>query len=158
MTSPPAAHPDLPDDLAPLLRHLEAAYPDEGCGVVLRKVAGGALRVRLMENAYDRYRALEPESFPRTARTAYLLDPKEQLALYREAEAAGEEICCIFHSHADAGAYFSPEDRRQALLEGEPVVPGASYLVVAVDQGRATAARLYRFEGGDFLETLVPLP
>ena len=158
MTRPAAAHPDLPDDLAPLLRHLEAAYPDEGCGVVLRRVSDGALRVRLMENAYDRYRALEPEHFPRTARTAYLLDPREQLALTREADAAGEEFCCIFHSHADAGAYFSGEDRRQALLDGEPVMPGASYLVVAVDRGRATAARLYRFEGGDFRETPVALP
>jgi len=152
------SHPDLPDDLGPLLRHLEAAYPDEGCAVVLRRAADGALRFRPMENAYDRQRALEPERFPRTARTAYTFDPYQQLALQREADAAGEEICCIVHSHADAGAYFSPEDRRQALQDGEPVMPGASYLVVAVDQGRATAARLYRFEGGDFLETLVPLP
>lgn len=141
---------DLPDDLAPILRHLEAAYPNEGCGLVLRKVADGALRVRLMENAYDRHHALEPESYPRTARSGYLFDPREHLAAQREADAQGEEICCVFHSHVDVGAYFSGEDRRGALMDGEPILPGASYLVVAVDEGRATAARLYRFEAGDF--------
>jgi proteasome lid subunit RPN8/RPN11 len=149
--------PDLPDDLGPLLRHLEAAYPNEGCGVVLRRVADGALRVRPMENAYDRAHAEDPETYPRTARTAYTLDPREQLALQRECDATGEEICCIFHSHADVGAYFSAEDRRQAVQDGEPLHPGVSYLVVAVDQRRATAARLYRYEAGDFQETLVPL-
>jgi [CysO sulfur-carrier protein]-S-L-cysteine hydrolase len=149
--------PDLPGDLGPILRHLAAAYPNEGCGVVIRRVADGALRVRPMENAYDRFHTLEPDDFPRTARTAYLFDPREQLAVQRECDQAGEEICCVFHSHADVGAYFSPEDRRAALMDGEPVLPGVSYLVVAVDQGRPTAARLYRFEGGDFRETAVPL-
>jgi proteasome lid subunit RPN8/RPN11 len=149
--------PDLPDDLGPLLRHLEAAYPDEGCGVVLRRAADGALRIRPMENAYDRFHALDPETFPRTARTGYALDTREQLALQRECDAQGEEICCVFHSHADAGAYFSPEDRRQALLDGEPILPGVSYLVVAVDLRRATAARLYRHQAGDFLETTISL-
>ncbi|HEY8210015.1 MAG TPA: M67 family metallopeptidase [Myxococcaceae bacterium] len=151
--------PDLPDDLGPVLRHLEAASPNEGCGVVLRRVADGALRVRPMENDYDRARAEEPETYPRTARTAYRLNPREQLAVLRECDATGEEICCIFHSHVDAGAYFSAEDRRQALQDGdgEPLHPGVSYLVVAVDQGRATDARCYRYEAGEFRETLVSL-
>lgn len=149
--------PDLPADLGPVLRHLEAAYPNEGCGVVLRRVADGGLRVRLVENAYDRFHALEPEHFPRTARTAYLLDPRELLAIHRECDERGEEICCVFHSHADIGAYFSPEDRRQALPDGDPALPGVSYLVVAVDRGRATAACRYRYEAGEFRETVVPL-
>jgi [CysO sulfur-carrier protein]-S-L-cysteine hydrolase len=149
--------PDLPDDLGPILRHLAAAYPDEGCGVVIRRASDGALRVRPMENAYDRFHAREPDDFPRTARTAYLFEPREQLTVERECDQGGEQICCVFHSHTDAGAYFSAEDRRAALWEGEPVLPGVSYLVVAVDQGRPTAARLYRFEGGDFREAPVPL-
>jgi proteasome lid subunit RPN8/RPN11 len=150
--------PDLPEDLGPILRHLAAAYPDEGCGVVIRRTAGGALRVRPMDNAYDRFHALEPESFPRTARTGYLFDPREQLAVQRECDQAGEEICCVFHSHVDGGAYFSAEDRRAALIDGEPVLPGVSYLVVAVHQGRPTDARLFRFERGDFRDTPVELP
>jgi len=153
----PDRFPDLPADLGPILRHLTAAYPDEGCGVVIRRASDGALRVRPMENAYDRFHALEPDDFPRTARTAYLFDPREQLAVQKECDQGGEEICCVFHSHVDAGAYFSAEDRRAALPDGEPVLPGASYLVVSVRQGHPADARLFRYEGGDFRETPIPL-
>jgi len=155
--SQPGPLPDLPDDLSPLLRHLESCYPSEGCGFLLRGPSG-ALRTRPVTNAYDRYRALEPESFPHTSRTAFLFDPQEQLAVNEEVRARGEEVACIFHSHVDNGAFFSPRDRDGALLDGEPLFPGVSYLVVAVSHGRATAARLFRFEDGDFRELPVPLP
>lgn len=148
---------DLPEDLGEILRHLESCYPSEGCGLVIRRVSDGALRVRPMSNAYDKYRLLEPESFPRSSRTAFLFDPEEQLAVYRDADARGEEVACIFHSHTDLGAFFSADDRAGAAPDGVPMAPGVSYLVVAVDQWRATAARLYRFQDGDFLETEVPL-
>jgi proteasome lid subunit RPN8/RPN11 len=147
--------PELPKDLSAVLRHLEAAYPAEGCGLLLR--AGDVWRVRPMENAYDRYRARDPERFPRTSRTAYFFDPKEWLRVSEEAEAAGETVACIFHSHADVGAYFSAEDRDMAAPDGEPLMPGVTYLVVAVDQARATAARLFWWHQGTFAERVVPL-
>jgi proteasome lid subunit RPN8/RPN11 len=140
-----------------LIRHLEACYPEEGCGLLLR-APDGSLRARPMANAYERYRALDPATYPRTARTAYLFDSREQLQVWEEAERRGEAVSCIVHSHADAGAYFSAEDRAMAAPDGEPLYPEVSYLVVAVDGGRATAARLYRWEHGDFSESAVPLP
>ena len=148
--------PELPDDLTAVLRHVEAAYPNEGCGLILRGSAGG-FTVRPMVNAYDRYHAVDPEAFPRTSRTAYFFDPKEWLAVSQQVDAAGDRIACIFHSHADVGAYFSAEDRAMAAPEGQPLYPGVSYLVVAVDAGKATAARLYRWQGGEFEESTVPL-
>lgn len=147
---------DLPVDLSPILRHLEAAYPNEGCGLVLR-APDGTLRVRPMRNAYDRYHAVDPQTYPRTSRTAYLFDGKEQLEVGREADARGESVACIFHSHADVGAYFSEEDAAMAAPDGEPLHPGVVYLVVAVDQGRATAAKLYRWQDGAFVEDPVGL-
>ena len=36
----------------------------------------------------------------------------------------GFEVAVIYHSHIDAGAYFSETDRRQALVGGEPAYPG----------------------------------
>ncbi len=145
----------LPDDLTPVLAHLEAAYPNEGCGVVLKGPNGH--RVRPMQNAYDRYHAVAPEQFPRTARTAYSFDPKEWLGVSQEADALGEAVSAIFHSHCDVGAYFSAEDRAMAAPDGEPLLPGVEYLVVAVDQGKATAAKAFRWEKNDFTERLVPL-
>lgn len=141
---------DLPDDLSPMLKHLEACYPNEGCGVVLR--GGSGFRIVPLDNAYDRYHAKDPVQFPRTARTAYRFDPKQWLHVSEDADSKGEQVSCIFHSHADVGAYFSGEDRAMAAPEGEPLLPEVCYVVVAIDQGRATAVRKYVWENGDFTE------
>jgi proteasome lid subunit RPN8/RPN11 len=147
--------PELPGDLRELLRHLEAAWPDEGCGLILRGPAGW--RVRPMRNAQDRYHAKDPVRYPRSARTAYLFDPAEQLEVEREREPLGEEIVCIFHSHADTDACFSTEDREMAAPFGEPWMPKVSYLVVSVVGGGARAANLYWWSGRDFTGAKVTL-
>ncbi len=136
----PPEGPELPDDLSELLHHLEAEWPREGCGVLLRDTARGTWRVRPLRNAYD-----EPR-----ARTAWCFEPREWLGVLQEADARGERIACVYHSHVETGAYLSAEDRRQAAPEGEPLLPGASYLVVAVRGGRAREAGLFWWELEDF--------
>jgi hypothetical protein len=51
----------------------------------------------------------------------------------------------IYHSHVDAGAYFSPTDRQQALIGGEPTYPGATYLVTSVMGGQVDAVAGFRW-------------
>jgi len=146
--------PELPSDLREVARHLESCYPNEGCGVLLH--GPGGRTVRPLDNVYDRYHLRDPERFPRTSRTAYLFDPREWLKVSEQADDAGQQVRCVFHSHADVGAYFSKEDRDMAAPDGELVLPGVSYLVVAVDAGVATGARLFWWESGNFQETPVP--
>jgi [CysO sulfur-carrier protein]-S-L-cysteine hydrolase len=148
VTIPPAI-------LSKVIAHAEADYPREACGVLLLR--GGQWRARPMFNAYDRYHATDPLRFPRTARTAYLFDPKEWLRLSTETDANGEEIACVYHSHVDAGAYFSAEDRAMAAPDGEPVLPSTAYLVVSVGAGKAAAAKLFWWESGDFRESEVDM-
>jgi proteasome lid subunit RPN8/RPN11 len=148
--------PELPGALGEVLRHLEDAWPDEGCGLILRGTSGW--RVRPMRNAQDRYHAKDPVRFPRNARTAYLFDPAEQLQIERERERSGEEIVCIFHSHSDTDACFSTEDREMAAPFGEPWMPDVSYLVVSVFRKRAHSARVYWWSGEDFSGADVALP
>lgn len=147
--------PENPEVLAPLVRHLEAAYPEEGCGVILHGPAGH--RVVPLENAYEKYKAVDPAAFPRTARTAYYIHPRDWMRVTEEAEEAGEQVVCIVHSHVNVGAYFSEEDHAMAAPGGTPLFPGVAYLVVAVDEGRANAARLYRWQDGAFHERSVEL-
>jgi [CysO sulfur-carrier protein]-S-L-cysteine hydrolase len=147
---------ELPRDLSKVIAHLESAYPNEGCGVLLRTPRGEWISCP-MRNAYDRYHAQDPLRFPRTSRTAYLFDPKEWLAVCEEADALGGEVACVFHSHGDVGAYFSDEDRAMAAPDGEPVLPGVIYLVVAVDAGKATGAKAFQWHQGGFVETSVQL-
>src|SRR5260370_30532256 len=147
----------LPDDLRDIVRQLESAYPREGCGLILRATGAGDWRIRPMTNAYDRYHAQDPARFPRTSKTAYLFDPKEWLAVLEETDQRREEVSCVYHSHIDAGAYFSAEDRVMAAPDGEPLLPGVTYLVVAVDAGRASAAKLVWWEEGEFRESSIAL-
>ena len=147
----------LPPDLTEVVRHLEAMYPQEGCGVLLWHEQRGTWRVRPITNAYDRYHALEPVRFPRTSRTAYYFEPREWLLVNQEADAHGEQIACVFHAHTNGIADFSAEDRAQAAPAGQPVLPGVSYLVVAIEGGRATHARLFWWQEEDFRDRPVTL-
>ncbi len=133
------------------------SYPNEACGLVFEGPAG--VRVEPIENVVDRYHAKDPERFPRTARTAYLMDPRQQLAALERAEAAGERLAVVYHSHADVGAYFSEEDRAQALSAGgEPLLPGVEYLVLSIRVAGCDAIKCFRFEAGRWQETIVEVP
>jgi proteasome lid subunit RPN8/RPN11 len=142
--------PPLPPNLETVVEHVQRCYPNEGCGVLIR--GAKEWRIRPLVNAYDRYHARDPSGFPRTARTAYFFDPKEWMLVSEEADRNGETIACVFHSHADVGAYFSAEDKAMAAPDGLPVLPGVAYLVVAVDGGKATDAKLFWWENNDFAE------
>ena len=114
---------------------VESCYPNEGCGVVTLNKDGVA-RVIGGENLG----ALQATSW------RYRLDE----ALIVAASHRGERLWIIFHSHPDAGAYFSAEDARGALWDWgsgpEPTFPGVDYLVVSVDKGRAGISRRFRFD------------
>jgi [CysO sulfur-carrier protein]-S-L-cysteine hydrolase len=132
----PVARPELPEDLSPVLRHVESTWPQEGCGVLLRAGPQGPWRVRPVENV---------SPFPRSA---YLFAPREWLTVLTEAEVRGEQVACVFHSHVEVPAFFSAEDRRQAAPGGEPLLPGVCYLVVGVESGQARSACLAWWQGG----------
>jgi len=134
--------------------HVKSTYPEEGCGVVFAKA--GVRRVVAMKNVYDKYAARSPATYPRTNRTAYLFDPLAFANLLEAAEAAGETLELIFHSHCDVGSYFSHEDSAMAAPEGQPLYPKTSYLVVAVDKGAVTVSKVFAWDGVKFVEKPSP--
>ena len=135
---PPAA-------LADIYAHAREGYPEEVCGFVL---AGG--EVRRCENQQNRMHALDPETYPRTAREAYILGFKD-LRFMEQSLSSERPVRIIYHSHVEVGAYFSAEDVRAAAPDGELVYP-VDFLVVDVKADRVHGAKLFRFEGGRFLE------
>jgi proteasome lid subunit RPN8/RPN11 len=144
-------------ELEAIQRHARADYPAECCGVLLVR-PGPAEERRLLacRNIQDELHAKDPGRFPRTARTAYYIAHGDLLEIGRR-EGEGFEVRVIYHSHVDAGAYFSETDRRNALVDDAPAYPQATYVVVAVAEGRVAETRAHRFspETGDFVE--VPL-
>ncbi len=128
---------------------LEEHYPEEGCGIIVDSDSGP--RFIACENLANKYHALDPEMYPRTAETFYIINPME----FAKAEGRGEEVRYIVHSHADVGDYFSDEDVAGALIpteDGEakePSYPGIGYLVVSVRDGAADHATLFEFDSED---------
>lgn len=125
-------------------------YPQESCGVVLAR--GAERRLLRCRNAQNDLHAKDPGRYPRDARTAYYIDPRDLLRI-GDLERQGFAVAVIYHSHVDAGAYFSETDRRQALVGAEPAYPEATYLVTSVVEGRAEASAAYRWsaEHRDFV-------
>src|SRR3989454_888389 len=117
------------EELAAIKEQAVAEYPNECCGVIL--VRGAERRHVPCRNVQDQVHARDPITFPRTARNAYYMDPIDALRLNRLAD-EGFAFAVIYHSHPNAGAYFSETDRGQALIKGEPAYPGAVYVVVSV--------------------------
>ena len=131
-----------PDERDRVCAQAVAEYPAESCGVIL--VRGEERQLLPCRNVQDELHARDPERYPRDARTAYYIDPTDLLRIGRQ-EGEGFTVAVIYHSHIDAGAYFSETDRRNALFGGEPAYPQATYVVTSVMGGRADAMAAFRW-------------
>jgi proteasome lid subunit RPN8/RPN11 len=145
-----------PGELAGIRRHAEAEYPSECCGVILARGDGDRILMRC-RNIQDALHRSNPVEHPRDSRTAYYIDPKDLLAVGRR-EAEGYEVTVIYHSHCEARAYFSETDTRNALFDGEPAYPHATYVVVSVVGGRVTAGAAFGWspERREFMPVAFP--
>lgn len=143
-----------------VFEHAEREYPNEACGVLTGPEGGaGAERVEPLRNVQDRYHKLDPVRFSRSARDAFRIDELERMRLLDRLAAEGWTERVIYHSHCDAGAYFSPEDRAMAVRDGEELLPGVLHLVVSVRDGKRFDAALFRYDParGVFDEARLPL-
>lgn len=141
-----------------ILRHAREADPDECCGVVVTR--GGRDEVWRLRNVQNELHARDPAAHPRTARTAYALGREDVERV--DAATLGEpevgDLKAIYHSHSKNGAYFSGEDRAQAMFGDEPTYPDVAYLVVS-DARTQGEARAFRWSDADrdFVEVPIEL-
>jgi len=124
-------------------------FPKECCALLV--IGRDGPRAILAENRLDDAHAKDPERFPRTAENGYLLDGR----LIEDAIERGEEVVAIVHSHVHVGAYFSEEDRRQAIAPwGEALHPDVAYVVLDVQAGAVEGFKVFAWSGEamDFIE------
>jgi len=136
-----------------IAEHARETYPEECCGVILG--GDGGDEVHRLVNIQNTLHATDPETFPRDARTAYNLDPKELDAILKQAERRGVAFKALYHSHPDHDAYFSDEDKACATPFGEPTYPDTAQVVVSVMGGSVGRVAVYAWnpDAGDFVET-----
>ena len=134
--------------------HAREAYPGESCGLLCgpagdpRVITSG----RRVPNLADRYHKLDPATYPRTSKNAYIIDGMLMQRALDDGDAGGVPVKVIYHSHCDVGAYFSTEDQIVASPEGTPVLP-VVYLVTSVREGGVVDDhKLFVFNDGGWCE------
>ena len=120
--------------------HGEAAYPEEGAGLLLgvSGVEGKQARAILrLGNARE----------DAARHNRYLLTPQDYLRGEQEAARLGLDVIGVFHSHPDHPNRPSEFDREWAM-------PWFSYLITSVQSGTAVSSRSWRLseDRGDFVE------
>jgi proteasome lid subunit RPN8/RPN11 len=133
------------------------ARDEESCGFLVGPSADPC-RVDVLVPMVNRANALhrlDPESYPRTGRTYFDIDSMKFEAAIRRGEMDGRPIKVLYHSHLDAGAYFSATDAEVAKMgQGEPPWDLA-YLVTNVTRGRVDDRKLFVWDPAtrSFLES-----
>jgi proteasome lid subunit RPN8/RPN11 len=137
-----------------LCRHAQETFPEECCGAIVLGVDGEET-VRRITNRQNDMHARDPHTYPRDATIAYFMDPKELLAIIQETESKGAKLQAFYHSHPNHEAYFSAEDKAQAMFIDEPSYPDAAYVVISIYDREVRAIRAYRWDEDrkDFIET-----
>ena len=122
------------EQLDKIHQHAMEEYPEECCGIVVGNPDHNNDNVVYRcENIQNKLHEKNPENFTRDARTAYNISALELQRLLSEASSKGRVFKVLYHSHPEHDAYFSEEDTRMALFDGEsPIYPGTQYLVVSV--------------------------
>lgn len=136
-----------------------AAYgrDEESCGLLLGP-AGDALLVDAivpMENRANKLHRLDPETYPRTGRMYFDIDPMKFQRAVSEGDANGRPVKVLYHSHLDVGAYFSPTDAEAATMGGDTPAYDLAYLVTSVRGGVVDDRKLFIWDHASrsFVET-----
>ncbi len=129
-----------------IIAQAEREFPFECCGFVIG--SDTVEEVRPITNIQNRKHQEDPATFTRDARTAFLMDPKEHLAVMTEIDKRRLEPKVVYHSHPDHDAYFSPTDRAQACSfdPEEPDYPGTIYIVLSVRSGKFARAAAFAWD------------
>ena len=131
-----------PVALEAIRRHLTAAYPLEGCGLLVGEPAsvGGPLVTTAVQGNNQRLA-------DGAAGRRYLISPDEFRAAEREAATLGLQVVGSYHSHPDVAASPSAYDREHAW-------PWYRYLIVSIVGGIVREERVWELSADrdDFIE------
>ena len=126
-----------PHHLETLHHHLEAAYPQEGCGLMLGTLENTTFQIHQIIPTTNVWN--HPEDAHRSLRDRYEIDPREMLAAMKTARLNNLEIVGIYHSHPDHSA--SPSECDRTLAWSEYI-----YVICRVDSGSASATTAWQLD------------
>jgi [CysO sulfur-carrier protein]-S-L-cysteine hydrolase len=121
------------------------ARDEESCGVLVGPLADPLLidGIVPMENRANKLHRLDPETYPRTGRMYFDLNPMVFEREVRERREKGQPVKVLYHSHLDVGAYFSETDAAAATMGGPEPTYELAYLVTSVRAGKVDDHKLF---------------
>ena len=147
---------DLNPSLAPLLisgRVLNElcafaveTQPEECCGLVSGDERMRFRRVHRCGNDMTLLHQNDPAVYPRDGHEAFYMREVDYFEAQKDAEARGEYVSAVFHSHVGAGAYLSAMDLEYADHELFPF-PETAQIVLAVFEGKVKAVGFFERDG-----------
>lgn len=129
--------------LGEVYAHARESEPEECCGLITGKEFERYLAVARCRNDMTAHHLRDPERYPRDGREGFYMNERDYLNAARDAEARGETVTAVYHSHVDCGAYFSELDQEFVEMPLYPF-PEADHLVVAVSGGKVIEQNLFR--------------
>lgn len=134
-------------------RHARESHPEECCGLLSGDDRARFRRLHRCRNDMTLLHEAAPSTYPFDGRAAFHMNPLDYERIERDAEAVGERITGVYHSHVGARAYFSSVDLAFASHPEFPF-PDADHIVVAVVEGELLRAERGLFRrsghGGEF--------
>ena len=115
-----------------MIYHAKEDFPLECCGILAGKD----------DSISHIYRMKNTDS----SKVSYLMDPKEQLKVFKEMRILGTEIRAIYHSHPNHPAYPSMTDVELAFY------PEVVYIIVSIDNDKNTKVRGFRILNKEITE------
>ena len=119
-----------------LRRHGEETYPHECCGVLLGRVEDDDQRLVTAVARAGNTRTDSP-------RNRYNIDPRELIAIQRQAREQGLDIVGFYHSHPDHPARWSSTDLADAHWLG------CSYVITRGEKGQARETNSFLLLGAE---------
>jgi proteasome lid subunit RPN8/RPN11 len=113
--------------------HGEETYPYECCGALLGRPSGDGWQIEASVKAGN--------TRTDSAHNRYQIAPVELVKIEREARQQGLSIGGFYHSHPDHPAQWSQTDFAEAHWLG------CSYVITAVEQGRAAVTNSFLLAG-----------
>jgi proteasome lid subunit RPN8/RPN11 len=137
------------------------ARDEESCGLLVGPASEPLVvdAIFPMENRANKLHKLDPETYPRTGRMYFDLDPLKFERLVREGDGSGRPVKVLYHSHLDVGAYFSETDAQAATMGGEAPSYDLAYLVTSVRGGVVDDRKLFVWdpERKSFVEAVLEI-
>ncbi len=121
------------------------ARDEESCGLLVGPSRDALLvdAIVPMVNRAKKLHELDPETYPRTARMYFDIDPLKFERAIDGGEKEGRPVKVLYHSHLDVGAYFSETDAMAAKMGGEEPAYDLAYLVTSVRSGDVDERKLF---------------